>query len=33
MDFTQVKCYFVYVLLYHIAAKAVIINVGGDKLS
>ena len=33
MGFPQVKGYAVYVLLYHIAAKAVIINVGGDKLS
>ena len=33
MRFPQVKSYLVYVLLYHIAAKAVIINMGGDKLS
>ncbi len=33
MHFSQVKSYLVYVLLYHIAAKAVIINMGGDKLS
>ena len=32
MRFPQVKSYLVYVLLYHIAAKAVIINMGGDKL-
>ena len=33
MCFPQVKSYLVYVLLYHIAAKAVIVNMGGDKLS
>lgn len=33
MRFPQVKGYLVYVLLYHIAAKAVIVNMGGDKLS
>ena len=33
MCFSQVKSYLVYVLLYHIAAKAVIVNMGGDKLS
>ena len=33
MGFPQVEGYLVYVLLYHIAAKAVIVNMGGDKLS
>ena len=33
MRFPQVEGYLVYVLLYHIAAKAVVVNVGGDKLS
>ena len=33
MCFPQVKSYLVYVLLYHIAAKTIIINMGGDKLS
>ena len=32
MCFPQVEGYLVYVLLYHIAAKAVIVNMGGDKL-
>ena len=33
MCLPQVKSYLAYVLLYHIAAKAVIINMSGDKLS
>src|SRR5699024_5899125 len=33
VGFPQVEGYLVYVLLYHIAAKAVIVNMGGDKLS
>ena len=32
MCFPQVEGYLVYILLYHIAAKAVIVNMGGDKL-
>jgi hypothetical protein len=32
MCFSQVEGYLVYVLLYHTAAKAVIVNMGGDKL-
>ena len=30
VDFPQIMCYLVYVLLYHIAAKAVLVNVDGD---
>ncbi len=33
MGFPQAEGYLVYILLYHIAAKAVVVNVGGDKLS
>ena len=33
MCFPQIEGYLVYVLLYHIAAKAVIVNMSGDKLS
>ena len=32
VGFPQVKGYLVYILLYHMAAKAVIVNVGGDQL-
>lgn len=33
MGFTQVEGYLAYILLYHIAEKAVIIDVGGDMYS
>ena len=32
VGFPQVKGYLVYILLYYIAAKAVVVNMGGDKL-